>query len=328
MNTNASNEQQIQTEIDQLKTQFPQTQDLYREACVLLFFRHGITPTANKLYQLVRKGSMSAPSSALNKFWLELREKSRISIEAPDIPEGLKESVSGFVSAFWKQAQEAAAANFAVQMAEANDKVLQSRLETEAALQAKIGIETKLSETVGQLSRSEQRLAEADKQHAIDVSTLSALEKTLKTLLDERDTIERALQDARKAFSNDLDKLNASLGKAEEQYRSLEKKSLLEMEKERQSVIKSENVISTLRDLSIADQEKHQREVALLQNTISDLRENVGLLNGKLSEVTGQLREAAIKLQLAERKLEASKSALVRHQTRPISRKSRKPTRC
>lgn len=35
----------------------------------MLFFRYGITPTANKLYQLVRKGSMSAPSEALTRFW-------------------------------------------------------------------------------------------------------------------------------------------------------------------------------------------------------------------------------------------------------------------
>ncbi|MFD2274300.1 DNA-binding protein [Undibacterium arcticum] len=54
---------------------FTQTQDLYREVCVLLFFRYGMTPTANKLYQLVRKGSMTAPAEALNKFWEDLREK-------------------------------------------------------------------------------------------------------------------------------------------------------------------------------------------------------------------------------------------------------------
>lgn len=59
---------------------FPDTQALYREVCVLLFFRHGITPTANKLYQLVRKGSMSAPTEALRTFWADLREKSRVRI--------------------------------------------------------------------------------------------------------------------------------------------------------------------------------------------------------------------------------------------------------
>ncbi len=35
---------------------------LYREVCGLLFFRYGVTPTANKLYSLVRKGSMGTPA--------------------------------------------------------------------------------------------------------------------------------------------------------------------------------------------------------------------------------------------------------------------------
>ncbi|GAB3552032.1 hypothetical protein GCM10027343_37040 [Noviherbaspirillum agri] len=53
---------------------------------MLLFFRYGITPTTNKLYQLVRKGSMSAPAEALNKFWEDLRDKSRVRIEHRDLP--------------------------------------------------------------------------------------------------------------------------------------------------------------------------------------------------------------------------------------------------
>jgi hypothetical protein len=57
---------------------------------VLLFFRHGITPTANRLYQLVRKGSMSAPADALARFWATLREKSRVRIEHPDLPAELQ----------------------------------------------------------------------------------------------------------------------------------------------------------------------------------------------------------------------------------------------
>jgi hypothetical protein len=34
--------------IERLKVAFPKTRELYREVCALLFFRHGITPTANR----------------------------------------------------------------------------------------------------------------------------------------------------------------------------------------------------------------------------------------------------------------------------------------
>ncbi len=189
---------------------------------------------------------MSAPSDALNKFWLELREKSRIRIESPDIPEELKESASNLISALWRQAQEAAIATFAVQTAESNDKVVQSRIEAESAINEKAVLEAKLHTTIAQLASSDLRIAELEKIHAADTSTLAAQEKMLKTLLNERDNLARSLEDVRSTFSQDLDKLNASLGKAKTQYRSLEKKSLLEIDRERQNIIKLEKVNSKI----------------------------------------------------------------------------------
>ncbi len=44
-------ENRLLVEIEALRAQYADTQDLYREVCVVLFFRHGITPTANKLYR-------------------------------------------------------------------------------------------------------------------------------------------------------------------------------------------------------------------------------------------------------------------------------------
>jgi hypothetical protein len=60
-----STEAHIIADIEAIKASDLDTQSLYREVCAILFFRYGITPTANKLYQYVRKGSMSAPAEAL-----------------------------------------------------------------------------------------------------------------------------------------------------------------------------------------------------------------------------------------------------------------------
>src|ERR1700730_988550 len=95
-------------DIAQLRTQFPRTQDLYREVCVLLFLRHGITPTANRLYQLVKKGSMNAPAEALTRFWAPLREKSRVRIEHPDLPAELQSATGELAVALWTRAVDMA----------------------------------------------------------------------------------------------------------------------------------------------------------------------------------------------------------------------------
>ncbi|CAE6776949.1 hypothetical protein R69927_04026 [Paraburkholderia domus] len=58
----------LAAEIERLKGAHPKTRELYREVCALLFFRYGITPTANRLYQLVRRGSMGTPTAVLGEF--------------------------------------------------------------------------------------------------------------------------------------------------------------------------------------------------------------------------------------------------------------------
>lgn len=170
MTTRLIDERQIQDEIALLKTQFPHTRDLYREVCVLLFFRYGITPSANKLYQYVRKGSMSAPAEALNRFWLELREKSRVRIESPDLPDHLKEETGKFATTLWLRAQEAAKSNFATQITEANEKVELAQQEKEIARQNCEQLEAELNKCRDALENASQRLVESEKKHAVDMS--------------------------------------------------------------------------------------------------------------------------------------------------------------
>src|ERR1700738_651013 len=114
-------------DIDQLRTQFPNTQALYREVCVLLFFRHGITPTANRLYQLVKKGSMSAPAEALTRFWATLREKSRVRIEPPDLPAELQSVTGELAAALWTRAVDMAQDQLATAQLEAQRSVAEAQ---------------------------------------------------------------------------------------------------------------------------------------------------------------------------------------------------------
>src|ERR1700738_355348 len=124
--------QDLAQDIAQLRTQFPRTQELYREVCVLLFFRHGITPPANRLYQLVKKGSMSAPAEALARFWATLRDKSRVRIEHPDLPAELQSATGELAAALWTRAvnmadEQLATAQHEAQLAVADAQVRQAR---------------------------------------------------------------------------------------------------------------------------------------------------------------------------------------------------------
>jgi chromosome segregation ATPase len=168
MDNQFNNEKQLLADIDHLREQFPQTQDLYREVCTLLFFRYGMTPTANKLYQLVRKGSMTAPADALTKFWEDLREKSRVRIEHPDLPESLKTAAGELTAVLWSSAQTQAQETLAAYRQEARaalDEALTMRSTADSAVAAARSAADKtqqdLQQAIARCATLEQQLAGA-----------------------------------------------------------------------------------------------------------------------------------------------------------------------
>jgi hypothetical protein len=302
MNAIIVNERQLQIEIEKLRGEFTETQDLYREVCVLLFFRYGITPTANKLYQYVRRGSMSAPADALNKFWSELREKSRVRIDRTDIPESISLAAGDILAALWNEAQMAAQAGFTDLTENATAEIIKYKLDAELARQDVTKLKVKLDECNLDLKNTQKRLSEADNLLLVNTNTLAMQEKTLKSLKIERDNLSTLLSEEKATFSRDLNLINASLQKAEDRFRSLENKSLLEVDQARQLIKCLEKEIISLRKITKDDQSSYFKDLIKNQNTIATLNEKVGTLNGKLIEISKQLSKTSRKLAQAEKK--------------------------
>ncbi len=192
-----TDEARLQADIEALRPRFPDTQDLYREVCTVLFFRYGITPTANKLYQLVRKGSMSAPAEALARFWDNLREKSRVRIEHPDIPEALRDAAGELTAKLWQQARaladEACAAVRldAQQQVDAATQVAGQAGQREALMRQELAsVQADASTLTEQIRTLEQRLAH-------DEGLRKGLEQQIDQLTSQRQELAAVVETAR-----------------------------------------------------------------------------------------------------------------------------------
>lgn len=302
------NELQLQIEIDKLKTEFAETKDIYREVCVLLFFRYGITPTANKLYQYVRRGSMSAPAEALNKFWLELREKSRVRIERPDIPENIAAAAGDLIATLWNEAQKAAQAGFSELIDNATAEILHFKLLSEMAEQNKVKTEHLLIDLQAKLESALKQLSETENLRMADMLALANKENAFKALETDRDNLNNIVNDLKASFSRDLSVINLTLNKAEERYRELEKKSLIEIDQSRLQIRKLEKEISDLRVKSKTDQTLFLRDYMKLQKSIAELNQQIGSSSGIISELKKQLRLHEKKLAATEKKHQLYKS--------------------
>lgn len=269
-------------EIERLRGEFPKTQDLYREVCVLLFFRYGITPTTNRLYQLVRKGSMSAPGEALNAFWKQLRDSSRISVVAPEVPEGLRDAAGQLVVAFWKSAQQAAEDAFSVLRNEAHAKVDEARMA--------LGAADELANSRRHLLEEKETELEAEKRVSHDLaSQLSAqkddverIEGELAVSRRESTAISARLEEAYGIHAKAIQAAHTAAAQARDGFVAGEKRYLMDLDRERTATMKVQKQLASEQASRRLEVEKLRGETAGLHSEVGALRQSIGLLEGQL----------------------------------------------
>jgi len=257
-------ERQIQEEVDTLREQFSNTRDLYREVCALLFFRYGITPTTNKLYRFVRKGSMSVPTEALSNFWKELREKSKTRIEQPDLPEDIGSMAGEMMAKIWSKAQLSAQESLATLRGEIESKETKLLLEIESIAIERDDAILKLRTTEDELRNQSLKLEASEQLQAASESKRRLLEQQLDKSNGSVEKLQISIKE-----TNDRNQVKLAV-------------AMRDIKREQLRVTELEADLITTRAAYANSQEKNEVESNLLKTQFSDLRERVGELNGQL----------------------------------------------
>ncbi|WP_207003575.1 DNA-binding protein [Trinickia mobilis] len=279
----------LEADIDAVRERVADTQALYREVCALMFFRYGETPTANKLYQLVRKGSMSAPAKALRDFWTEVREKSRVDVGQPDLPAEVAHAAGELVARLWRLSADAAGGALEAFRQEA-------QLEVDAARE-------RASEAEARHASALITIRAAGEKAAADAARIAQLEaellqqQTAQTLLREQlagaraetNATTEALADARRDFAAELEKLRQSLSQNEERLAAAEKRALLEIDNERAASGRARKELQLATDRINQLESAHRAERDALRDTVARLTAQQGALERERAGLEAQL---------------------------------------
>lgn len=329
----------LQADIAALRGRFADTRELYREVCALLFFRYGVTPTANKLYSLVRKGSMSTPTDVLNQFWQDLRDKTRVKIDHPDLPEAMKQVAAEAVLAIWQAASSAAAAELAALRAEARHQAHaaetardQAATESEAARQTTAAIQAQLESVREQLAVLQEALSAERQAH-------SATEARLQETRRQLDVAAQQLTQARTEFIAQLERERARAEAAEERAASHEKRALREVDQERTARQKSEKLADELRAQVVAARTEMQERAVEHANAIGASRAELGVaqqqaeaamaqqrgITDELAQTQARLQEALRRAERAETEAETTRGLVKELKKAPAGRAGQRP---
>jgi hypothetical protein len=314
----------LAADIERLKAEFPRTRELYREVCALLFFRHGITPTANRLYQLVKRGSMGTPTAVLGEFWTELREKSRVRIEYPDLPADLGAAAGELVATLWTRATAAADTALDALRGEVEAQRTESQQLVIAARDELGRVETALEQRTAALLAAQIEVRELDRAQAEAHAQRQALEAELSRMSAALAARDRELVEVREGFSRDLEKQREAAERAEDRLRASEKHALLEIDRERNNAAKLQKELDGATRRADRKDDDHRRAWETMQAQLGDARHQAGVLQGRLDAAQAEnlrlqaemitLREAGTR---AQENRASSASARVRTAPRP-----------
>ncbi|MCO4881766.1 DNA-binding protein [Paraburkholderia caribensis] len=292
-----SDDTRLAAEIERLKLEFPKTRELYREVCALLFFRFGQPPTANRLYQLVKRGSMGTPAAVLGEFWAELREKSRVRIEHPDLPADLRDAAGELVATLWTRATASAQAQLDALRAEVEGERAAAEQRVAAARSELERTETALEQRTAALLAAQVEVRELERAQAEGHAARQAMEADIVRLKNEAAVRDRELEKVRDRFSRDLEKLRETAAQSGERLRATEKRALLEIDRERGAAAKLQKELDEANRRADRRDAEHRRAVETLQAQLGDARHQAGVLQGRLEAV--QATNVTLQQQLA-----------------------------
>jgi len=301
-----SNETALAASVAELRERFPRTRDLYREVCVLLFFRHGITPTVNKLYQLVRKGSMSAPTEALNHFWKTLRERSRVTIEHTDLPEELRTAAGDLVATLWKSAQSKSLKSLATLEAGAAAAVDSAKADQASAQADRADALRALEHVRSQLRTSEDGAAQLRQELAAAAETRKGLEERLEDARRDLNDMQARMDQSGAEHAAERERLADRTRLAEDRFADMEKRALQDVDRERTATAKLRKVIEAERVEYIAAIARARVDHDAVHAKIAEAREQIGALQNAVEVLEDERDRGRLELQSLRAQLESA----------------------
>uniref|UniRef100_A0A809EAV6 KfrA protein n=4 Tax=Ralstonia solanacearum TaxID=305 RepID=A0A809EAV6_RALSL len=297
-------DQALQADIAALRGRFTDTRELYREVCALLFFRYGVTPTANKLYSLVRKGSMSTPTDVLNRFWQDLRDKTRVKIDHPELPDAMKQVAAEAVLTIWQAASSAATSELAALRAEARHQAHaaetardQAAADSEAARQATAATQAQLDAVRAQFAELQEVLSAERQAHAATDARLQEARRQLEEAA-------RQLTETRTEFGSQLGRERERADVTDARAASHEKRALREIDQERIARQKSDKLADELRVQLVATRAEMQQAAVQHANAVGALRAELSAAQQQGETAMAQQRAAADQLAQTQARLQ------------------------
>lgn len=266
-------------------------QEKTRETATLLFFGHGIYPSAKTVHAYTRHGSLTDINADLREFWDTLRELGRVKLHAPMLPESVTQLFSDGLAKVWELAMNKANAALDGEREEAAEQVTAARRETtEAEQQCKMA-QHRLDACEAELQKERHGRMQVENCSAAQAAEIEGLQSAVFQWQAQAGVAERARQEAEERFSRELQAERDARARDAEMFEGEIRFAKMQIESARLAE-------SDLREQLKAEKASREKELASYQQRTTRAEEIFGAAREELAELKG--RHAELESRLGE----------------------------
>lgn len=174
-------------------------------AARILFFDCSVHPSAKLVLECTQHGSLTDINRDVHEFWRELREKAKLRINAPELPQHLVDGFGDALRQIWEMCSAAAQESASEVRLRAIESVNQAEAREEQALQEKRLAQEQVHEAVAALRQERDRREEAAREASLLQAEVENLKAEGQKLSDRVQAEINARADAEKRFTSELE---------------------------------------------------------------------------------------------------------------------------
>ncbi|MFC7462044.1 DNA-binding protein [Hydrogenophaga defluvii] len=174
-----------------------------RLAASILFFEHGVYPSAKAVLECTQQGSLTDINRDVQEFWRDLREKTKVHLDAPALPDDLLASFSEGLRAVWDLANSKANEGLDALRRDAEDKVSVSEQRVDEARRAQLLVEARIQEVEQELRGERERREAAETRAEVQSAEIESLNNSIEQWRSRLADETSARREAEERFSRD-----------------------------------------------------------------------------------------------------------------------------
>ncbi len=267
-----------------------------RVAATILFFEHGIYPSAKTVHSYTQQGSMTDINADLREFWAYIREKARVEINAPFLPSELNERFSEDLARLWEVATQRATEQLEAERLKCREAVSQAEQEALRATDLVESLRADLAVRESTLAQERDLRSAAESKGAALQAQVDALKEALENAEHQIRASEKSRQEAIAQFSRDLDTEREARKRDAEHLHGEINFAKMQIEETREAARLAEN---EARQRYKDDVSKMALESARLQQRLTRAEDEIYALKGEIIKKQAELTVAENQLKVA-----------------------------